>query len=70
MWRNSDCIIASAKAESVNGIAQSTIYNAFMCDTLRPANYVTLVSIEMDKNGSLAFANGIGCEQNEGLSKF
>lgn len=38
-----------------------------MCDTLRPANYVTLVSVEMDKNGSLAFANGIGSEQNEGL---
>lgn len=64
MWRSSDCIIASAKAELVNGAVQSTIYNAFMCETLKPADYVTLVSVEMDKNGSLAFANGIGNEKN------
>lgn len=70
LWRNSDSIIASAKAELVNGNVQSTIYNAFMCETLKPADFVTLVSVEMDKNGSLAFAKGFENEQKNDGSLF
>jgi hypothetical protein len=51
VWRNSpEIIIASTRTH---------LYNTFISDAIHPADTSTLVAIQMDNRGSMAFAAGI-----------
>lgn len=53
MWRNtSKSIIASVKQQH----AAYKLVNMFMKDAIRPANFSKSVVVEIDNDGSLAFA--------------
>ncbi|CAF0779751.1 unnamed protein product [Brachionus calyciflorus] len=60
MWRNSpNCIIASTRAQNNRAL----IYNTYISEAQKPAEYSTLVTVEMDKMGSIAFAVGVENEK-------
>lgn len=57
MWRNGpQCIIASTRIQN----NRSKLYNTYISEALRPADHSTLVTVEMDNYGSIAFAVGVG----------
>jgi hypothetical protein len=52
LWRNSPKVLVASTKE--------TIHNLNISDAIRPADYSTLVTIQMDKHGSVVFAVGVG----------
>ena len=52
LWRNSPKVIIASTREY--------LYNMNISDAIRPADYSTLVTIQMDKHGSVVFAVGVG----------
>ena len=53
-WRNDPkCLIVSTRVQN-----RSKLYNTYISEALRPIDHSTLVTVEMDKYGSIAFALG------------
>ena len=56
MWRNTPkSVVASVQQKH-----SFKMVNLFMSDAVRPANHSRLVAVEIDNNGSIAFAAGVG----------
>ena len=56
VWRNSpEIIIASTRTH---------LYNTFISEAIHPADHSTLVAIQIDNRGSMAFAAGIDDEHS------
>ena len=52
MWRNSPKIMVAS--------TRTHLFNTYISEAVRPADHSTLVTVQMDKHGSVAFAAGIG----------
>ena len=59
MWLNSPKVIIASTKQNINNTYKyhMNLYN--ICDAVRPADHSTLVTVEIDKSGSVAFAVGV-----------
>ena len=59
------------KANSPNTLiaaTRDTIIQTTILDAIRPADYSSLIAVQMDKHGSVAFAVGVGEKRNNDVS--
>jgi hypothetical protein len=59
MWLNSPKVIIASTKQNINNTYKyhMNLYN--ISDAVRPADHSTLVTVEIDKSGSVAFAVGV-----------